>query len=333
MNTRQIDDVMSAISGVVSVHQGDNTVFAKGYGMAHRAEAIPIQVDTRFATASGTKTFTAVAIAHLVEQGKFNFNTPVRECLDIDFSHWDTSVTVHHLLTHSSGIGDYFDEETQPDEDFAKLFIEKPTYMVQRPADILSWFQHKPMKFIPGERFAYCNAGFVVLGLIIEQHSGMTYTDYIEQQVFERAGMVDSGCFRMDELPPRTAMGYTEDGRTNIFSVPVIAMPDGGAFTTAPDMVRFWKSLISHQLLKPETTEQILKSHIAVNDNTFYSYGHWISSRGAMRCHQAIGGDPGIEFHSGYFPQDNTIISVICNQNLEADVFWPIVRSVLPDWD
>ena len=328
-----IDEIVGDFSGVVMVRQNGSITFQKGFGMANRADAIANTPNTRFATASGTKTFTAVAICQLVEQGKFDFSTRLQDCLNIDFPNWDASVTIHHLLTHTSGVGDYFDEEIQPDEDFEKLFYETPMYTLERPADMLPWFQDNPMKLAPGERFAYCNAGFIVLGLIIEQHSGMAYTDYIQQHVFDRAGMTDAGCFRMDQLPARTALGYKDDGRTNIYSVPVIPMPDGGAFVTAPDMLRFWDALTSNQLLSPETTQQFLTAHTPAYGNGFYGYGHWITrADNDFVCHRLVGSDPGVEFMSGYFPQQNTVVTVINNQNLESNLFWPIVRTVIPEW-
>ncbi|NBD35632.1 MAG: serine hydrolase [Chloroflexi bacterium] len=333
----QADD---PFSGVIFVRQGDAQLFAQGYGFANRAAQIPNRVNTRFGIASGCKVFTGVAICQLVEAGKLSFETPLTDCLDIDFPHFDPDITVGQILTHSSGLPDYFDEEIMDDEAYELLWHERPMYLMRSPRDMLPLFQNEPMKFAPGARFSYNNAGFIVLGLIVEQQSGMPFPEYVEQHIFAPAGMDDSGYFALDQLPPRTASGYIlDDGgqwRTNIYSIPVIGGPDGGAFTTAPDMAKFWDALLGHQLLSEELTAAMLTPHISTGEDDealdrYYGYGIWITKKeGQPRSYYAVGGDPGVAFISEYFVDEELLVTILGNtENALWRICGPVIDAAL----
>ncbi len=307
-------------SGVVHICKDGEPVFSRAYGFADKANARPNNLNTKFAVASGSKTFTAVAICHLVDQGKLSFDVPLSECLPGVFPQFDPEVTVHHLLTHTSGIPDYFDEEEM--DDYGALWAEIPMYNIRKPADFLPLFGHLPMKFTPGERFAYNNSGYIVLGLIIEQVSGMSYTDYAAKYIFEPCGMTGSGFYETDRLPENTAYGYVRgengDWRTNFFSVPIVGGADGGVFVTAPDMARFWDHLRHHHLLSDESTRKMLTPYhtFTYMDDTpgGYGYGLWIRMHGDdVYIYHAEGGDPGVEFISGVCEAQNIDFSVISN--------------------
>ncbi|MBN1285953.1 MAG: serine hydrolase [Anaerolineae bacterium] len=323
-------------SGVVSVSRKTETLFAQAYGFANRAEAILNRVNTRFGTASGSKTFTGVAVCQLVDQGLIAFDTRLKDCLDIEFPHFAPDITVHHLLTHTSGIPDYFDEEIMPDEAFELLWHTRPMYTIRTPRDLLPMFQDGPMKFAPGTRFAYSNAGFVVLGLIIEQQTGMSFTDYVGQRVFAPAGMTDSGYFALDRLPGRTAYGYLEeDGgvwRTNLYTIPIGGQPDGGAFVTAPDMAKFWDALTGYKLLSPTVTRQMLHRHTVVEagkDDRYYGYGVWIRMQVDRISHYyALGSDPGVAFVSALFPEDDVIMTILGNVE---DPVWSLYGRLIDE--
>lgn len=305
-------------SGVVLVARDGEVLFGRGFGYANRADEVPNALSTRFAQASGSKTFTAVAVARLVEAGSFAFETPIVDCLDCWPSGLDASVTVHHLLTHTSGIPDYFDENEE--NGFEGLWTEKPMYSIREPHDLLHLFADSLMKFTPGARFSYCNSGFVMLGLLIEEHGGVGFSDYIDSEVFANAGMADSGYFSLDRLPSRTAFNYltAEDGdtpRINIYTVPIVGQPDGGAFVTALDMASFWLALGEGRLLGATGTDQLLRSHVATGrGDEEYGYGVWIDPRSQeTRVHHSEGGDPGVNFISGTLLEDRVSITVISN--------------------
>ena len=306
-------------SGVVYLTKGDEVLFEKGYGFAIRSESIPNKINTRFQTASGCKIFTSVAICQLVEQGELGFDTLLSECVDVAFPNYAPDITVHHLLTHSSGITSYFEEDVNPD--YEALWQGFPMYKVRGPRDFLPLFQHKPIKFSPGERFDYNDGGYILLGLVIECVTGMDFSAYIQERVFEPAGMKDSGYFAMDQLPKRTAYAYIKKAddtwRTNFFAVPIVGAPDGGAYTTAPDMARFWKALTGKRLLNVETTELLLEAQIVTSwksPYTHYGYGVWIDrSEEAMRKYFVEGSDPGVALRSAVYADEDLILTVIGN--------------------
>ncbi len=326
--TALIAEAEPRFTGVVTLHRGVEPLFAQGYGYANRAERLPNTPDTRFGMASGSKVFTAVAICKLVEQGRLSFDARLLDLVAADFPQFDPGITVHHLLTHTSGAPDYFDEEFM--DDFAALWETRPVYTLHGPRDLLPLFQHQPMKFAPGERFSYNNGGYILLGLIIEAVTGASFRDTIMEHVLRPAEMADSGFFPMHALPERTAYGYIEeeDGswRTNIFAVPYIAQPDGGTFTTAPDMARFWDALREHRLLSPEITSQMLTLHVTEDDSDGYSYGIWMQHReGKMITYCVMGEDPGVSLLSRIYPAQDVLLTII--GNTESAV-WPVAHAL-----
>src|SRR5690606_18248653 len=141
------------------------------------------------------------------------------------------------LLTHTSGIPDYFDEQVM--DDFEDLWRRQPMYLMQTASDFIPLFKEQPMMFQPGERFHYNNAGFIALGLIVEQLTGSEFTDVVQERIFGPANMLNSGYFRLDRLPGQTAFGYIEEEgawRTNHYAIPIRGGADGGAYVTAGDM-------------------------------------------------------------------------------------------------
>ncbi|OWR30181.1 penicillin-binding protein [Saccharibacillus sp. O23] len=308
------DEGQVPFSGVARIGNGAE-IGEAAYGFANRSERSENKADTRFGIASGCKMFTAVAICRLVEQGKLSFDTTLSEGTGRAFPRFDPAITVHHLLTHSSGVPDYFDEEVM--DDFEELWRERPVYGMTEVEHFLPLFADQPMKFKPGERFAYNNSGYILLGLIVERVSGMRFRDYVEQEVFEPAGMQDSGYFRADRLPERTALGYIddEDGwRTNLFSLPAVGGPDGGAYTTAYDLDKFWDALLSHRLLSAETTEKMLTPQIYEDERSAYGYGVWIRlNEGKIDCLHLMGFDPGVSMVSRVYAESGTRLHVLAN--------------------
>jgi CubicO group peptidase (beta-lactamase class C family) len=326
-------DEKPPFSGVVLVQGKGELVFSKGYGFANRAESIPNKVDTRFQMASGCKIFTSVAVCQLVQKGLISFDTPLKDCLDISFPEFSPDITVHHLLTHSSGITSYFEEDVNPD--YEALWRELPMYRVRTPRDFLPLFQHKKMKFAPGERFEYNDGGYIILGLIIEQQTKMSFYKYVEENVLAPCAMTDSGYFATDRLPARTAYAYIYNKdddryRTNFFAVPIVGGPDGGAYTTAFDMTRFWRSLFDHRVLNKRLTEKLLCPHMAAESegqHIYYGYGVWMIKRNdRVVSYYVEGWDPGAAFISAFHPKGEILITIIGNTNKPI---WPIYHRIM----
>ncbi len=324
-------------SGVLRVRVGGAVAFSEGFGFSNRAEAIANGVSTRFGTASGTKTFTAIAVCQLIESGQLSPSTRLTDVIDHEFPRFDPSITIHHLLTHTSGVPDYFDEEElDAQADFGDAFGDLPIYRLRVPSDLLPLFQNEAMKFNPGERFSYSNAGYVLLGLAVEAASGMDYADYIERFVFARAGMTDSGFFETNNLPPNTALGYLDDGRTNTFEVPIRGMPDGGAFVTAPDMSLFWDSLFEHCLLGSEMTTTLLSPLVAADpggdDERHYGYGLWMAAKdGAVSRYTSTGADPGVAYVSARFVPEDVELTILGNTESDAWPLFAVLKQAILD--
>ncbi len=314
-------------SGVIWVQEGAVCTFARGFGHAQRAESLPNRIDTRFGIASGAKTFTAVAIGRLVDAGKLTFDTRLRDCLDVDFPHAAPDVTLHQLLSHTSGMPDYFDEAVM--DDYEALWRARPCYALRRPADFLPLFREQPMMFAPGERFHYNNGAFIVLGLVVEQATGLPFAEYVTREVLAPAGMADSGYFALDRLPERVALGYIEDDagwRTNTYAIPAVGGADGGLFTTAPDVARFWHALLGGDLLSSEVMARMLTAHTRADDSDGYGYGLWIAGPEDAPVYAMSGEDPGAAFHSSYHPERDLIITLLSNTDQPA--IWTLHEEI-----
>jgi len=331
---KAVSDIQEKIdfSGAVLVQQNDQTLMSAGFGFSNRSEQLKNNVHTRFGIASGCKLFTAIAIAQLVEEGKLTFDTRLSNCLEAKFEHISKEITIHHLLTHTSGIPDYFDEDVM--DDFEELWIKRPMYHIRRLHDFLPMFQSEPMKSPPGESFHYNNAGYILLGLIVEQASKMEFTDYVHEHIFKKAGMTDSGYFSFDALPANTALGYIDqaDGtwRTNIYSLPVKGGSDGGAYITINDMAKLWSVLNDYLLLNKESTKKLLTPHVKVNDTGYYGYGVWIKNKDEkVYKYHVMGYDPGVSFHSAYYPEQQSL-AVVCSNKSEGafDIMSAIEREL-----
>ncbi|WP_459954237.1 serine hydrolase domain-containing protein [Paenibacillus pini] len=319
-------------SGTVIVQNGENIVADISYGYANRSEKIENQTNTRYGIASGCKIFTSIAICQLVEQGKMSFHSPIKECLDINFPNFDDSITVHHLLTHTSGVADYFDEDIM--DNFEELWVKTPMYHVRKLQDFLPLFKNEPMKFTPGSKFHYNNSGYILLGLIVEQASGIPFDQYVVENIFKKASMFDSGYFEMDALPARTAIGYIDspDGswRTNIYSLPAKGGSDGGAYVTATDMVKLWDALTSYQLLNEELTDQLLYPHCEAGEDAAYGYGVWIKMHDKKVIKYVLMGyDPGVNFRAAFY-KDTALKIVVCSN--QSDGAYEMISAIEDEW-
>ncbi|MCA1040035.1 beta-lactamase family protein [Bacillus infantis] len=324
----------TGFSGTAFAKRERDVLAEVSFGYANRSERIKNSANTRFGIASGCKLFTAIAICQLVESGKLSFDAKLKDCLDASFPSFDESITIHHLLTHTSGIPDYFDEEVM--EDFEDLWVHNPMYKIRTLEDFLPLFQDQQMKLMVGERFHYNNAGYILLGLIIEKTSGLSFADYIQEYIFNMAGMKESGYFEFDSLPANTAAGYIDfsDGswKTNIYSLPAKGGSDGGAYITVNDMDKLWDALLHHKLLGDVYTKKLLTPSVQTDEeDQYYGYGVWIemNMEDILKYH-IMGYDPGVSFHSAYYPQNGSKVVVCSNQSEGAyDVMKEIEGAIL----
>jgi len=308
-------------SGVVRV-DGEDGTFVKAYGLAHRGHGIPIEPDTRFAIASGTKGLTALTVVGLVAEGTLELSTTARSLLGDDLPLVGDDVTVEHLLAHRSGIGDYVDEEAAPDLD--EYLLSVPMQELATTEQYLAVLGGHPPKFAPGERFSYCNGGYVVLALIAERASGVPFHDLVTRRVCEPAGMRDTEFLRSDELPGRAALGYLspDNPRTNVFHLPVRGSGDGGIYSTAGDIRSLWRAFFAGEIVSEEWVREMVRARSdAPAHSKRYGLGFWLHE--STETVILEGYDAGVSFRSLHDPTADETRTVISNT---TDGAWPIAQ-------
>ena len=308
------------------VDRSGSVELAKAYGHADRAHSIPNTVDSRFGIASGTKGLTALTVMSLVEDGSLDLTTAARSVLGGDLPLIDDEVTIEHLLSHRSGIGDYFDEEAI--DDITDYVLPVPVHDLATTEQYLGVLDGHPTAFPPGERFAYCNGGYVVLALIAERANGTPFDELVRRRVCEPAGMGDTAFLRSDELPGGAAIGYlTADGpRTNVFHLPVRGSGDGGISSTAADLHALWEALFAGRIVSKDRVAEMVRPRSDVPAESLrYGLGFWLHpSSDVVELH---GYDAGVSFRSTHDPISKTTCTVISNT---TEGTWP-VESLLDE--
>jgi CubicO group peptidase (beta-lactamase class C family) len=287
----------TGFSGVVRVDRGDGIELAKAYGLAHRGHRIATTVDTQFAIASGGKGLTALTVVSLIEASELDLATTARSVLGSDLPLIGDEVTVEQLLAHRSGIGDYLDEEAG--NQIGDDVLPVPVHELAATEQFLRVLDGHPAKFPPGERFSYCNSGYVVLALLAERASGIPFHDLVRHRVCEPAGMLDTQFLRSDELPGRAALGY-------------------------PAVDGMWAALFAGRIVSTEWVAELVRPRSDVPAESMrYGLGFWLhQSREAVILE---GYDAGVSFRSVHDPVGTVTHTVLSNT---SDGAWPITRHL-----
>jgi len=314
-------------SGVVSLYEDGRELETRCALFADIPNKRPNGPATVFGMASGCKIFTAAAILELAEEGALALDSPADTLLGGGAV--DPAVTVRQLLTHTSGVPDYFDEQEM--DDYETLWKERPSYSMRRPDDFLPLFAGRPGKFPPGSRFAYSNSGFVLLACIIERITRTPFPDFVRERVLNPCGMARSGYYRLDMPPPDAAIGYIAEGqsfRSNVYSIPIIGGGDGGCYTNGADMDRFWRALAGGGLIGPGLAADMLSVHVADtgDEKDRYGLGVWIDERDDDLVF-IQGFDPGVRFLSYCHRESGRTLTVCANVECRLG---PIVAEYKP---
>jgi CubicO group peptidase (beta-lactamase class C family) len=314
-----------AFSGHALAWRDGEPLFSYAGGLAHRGHGVPVREDTRFAVASVTKMPTAIAALRLVDRGAIRLDEPLVGILPKE--HQPTALTpahtLHHLLSHTSGLANYHDDDDPTLASFLACWDRIPTYHVRRPADMLPLFADLPAVAEPGQEVRYNDAAFILAGLVVEAVTGRPWDEVVAEEVFRPAGMTDTGTESIDSDAPRLAVGYLmDDGpadrwRTNTFSITANPMPDGGMNTTPVDLARLIDALLGGKLLSPDLLAAMTRPQgppsteleqwgygceLTVVDGTVVVLGHG-------------GGDPGVSARVAHYRAARTTIVVLCNQD------------------
>jgi CubicO group peptidase (beta-lactamase class C family) len=322
---RALEDEVDALadrtrfSGVVRVDRSGGIELAKAYGLADRGHQSRNTIDTQFAIASGTKGLTALTVVSLIEDGSLDLATTARSVLSGDLPLIRDDVTIEHLLSHRSGIGDYLNEAEHEVTDYV---MPVPVHELATTEEYLAVLGGHRSAFPPGEKFAYCNGGYVVLALITERASGVPFHDLVRRRVCGPAEMGDTEFLRSDELPGRAALGYlTIDGpRTNVFHLPVRGSGDGGIYSTAADVSSLWSAFFAGRIVSTDWVAEMVRARsVDPRDSSRYGLGFWLhASRDIVMLE---GSDAGVSFRSMHDPASTTTHTVISNT---SDGAWPI---------
>ena len=320
-------------SGVFSVCDEQDVIFERCSGFRNRSEKLLNNGDTAFGIASGTKLFTGLVICKLIDAGMLSLNDKLWDLLPYDLGQVDKGVTIYHLLTHTSGIGDYIDEEA-PDstEQIIALYNQYPVYLWECLEYYLPMITPLPQKFEPGARFGYSNAGYVLLGLVIEAVSGESYQKYVTDEIISPLNLQHTGFYRLDALPANTAHGYIDDEsgqwRSNIFRMPILGGSDGGLFACADDLRKLWRAVFEGRVLSENILRAYLKPQVTRNAVRSYGLGVYRIDNGRGTAFYAVGSDFGVDFFTAYFPEQKIVASALGNTEVNT---YPLLDAMFLD--
>lgn len=314
-------------SGVFSVSSQEGVIFEKCCGYRNRSEELPNNASTAFGIASGTKLFTGLAVCRLIDTGKITLEDRLWNILPYNLGQINKEVTVLHLLTHTSGIGDYLDEEAPNSSEAEQELCNKyPVYLWERLEYYLQMITPLPQKFEPGTRFGYSNAGFVMLGLVIEAVSGTTYQQFVANEIILPLQLKHTNFYRMDSLPANTALGYTSPFQTNIYKLPILGGSDGGLYTCVNDLDILWRTVFSGHLLSERTLEAFLQPQVDISDGKSYGLGVYRFDSGSNTVYYAVGGDFGVDFFTAYIPKHKVVASALGNSDINT---YPLLHGII----
>lgn len=298
-------------SGAVLIARHGRVLFQQAYGLADRETRKPNTLDTQFRFGSMGKMFTAVAVMQLAQEGKIDLEAPIGRYL-ANYPNQDVAgkVTVAHLLSHTGGTGDIFG----PDFDRHKASLRSLK-------DYVGLYGTRPLEFAPGSRSSYSNYGFILLGRIVEEVSGLSYDDYIQRNIFEPAGMASTGNLPESVALPRRAVSYMGSGarlKRADETLPLSGTSAGGGYSTVGDFNRFVNALTSHRLLRSDTFRKLTDGGVRTEDGQFASFDFGGSMAGTGRYIGHNGGAPGMNGTLHHFPESGFTVTVLANRDPSA---------------
>lgn len=320
-------------SGVVLIARDGTPILERAVGYACKGHGVRNHIDTLFNIGSMTKMFTAVSIMQLVEQGRLSLDAALTRYLPDYPADVGNTITVHHLLTHTSGMGSFWNDA-----------FRARKAALRTVSDYLELFLEEPLAFEPGERFGYSNAGYVVLGAILEQVTDMSYDAYVAEHICARAGMRHTAAYRLDDDVPNRALGYVRESaegdqaspypRTNLLDSPLKGSPAGGTYSTVHDLLRFSQALRSHQLLSAALTDELLQPRVTMGSrgDAAYAYGFGCHTIGGVHIVGHNGGAPGVGAQLDMYLELGYTVALLSNYDAGASTkLVRCIRQILTD--
>jgi D-alanyl-D-alanine carboxypeptidase len=315
--------------GDASVTVNGKIVFSAACGWADAQWSVKNSLDTRFPIYSITKEFTAAAVLLLYQEKKFALSDPIGEYVPNLPSSWQAA-TIHQLLTHTSGVPDYTGD---PDYKQLNPALKWVDLLGDIPNELLDLVRDRPLMFGHGEKFAYNNSGYILLGMLIEKVSGVSYPRFIEQSIFDRLQMRDSGYDDPRMIVPRLAKGYALSGtelRNADWVDPRRAWSAGALYSTVRDLTRWSDALAHGEILNGDSTDRLYRvnpetaSQDPYGQIAYYGYGVVLTERFKHQLQYHGGGDSGFNSVLQRYPEANLVVAVL--SNLDSD--W----GALPSW-
>ncbi|SHI96526.1 serine hydrolase domain-containing protein [Aquimarina spongiae] len=309
-------------SGAVLVAKKDKVLFEKAYGEASKRFHAANTLNTKFNLGSMNKMFTAIAIMQLVEKNKIALDDVVSNYIDQDWLPKEITdkITVHHLLSHTSGLGSYFN----------KTYRNSSRELFRSLDDFKPLVKDNTLVFPPGEKYKYSNTGMLLLGVIIEKSTGQDYFEYIRENIYKPAKMINSDAFEMDQPVENLAIGYIPSSKNplgwenNIYKHVIKGGPAGGGFSTVKDLHLFALALKNEKLVSKSSLELLWTDHAKAG----YGYGFTLKSGNTGKVVGHGGGFPGLNSQLDIFLDNGYIVTVMSNYDRGAG---PVAKKIY-DW-
>ena len=308
-------DSIEGFSGAVLIAKNDSILLQKAYGFAHLGNKVKNNTDTKFSYASIGKSFTAVATFQLIQAGKLSLDDPIGKFLpSYPNKTVRDSITIRLLLTHRSGLPDYFYSDT---------FLNTPKEKFRTIESLTNLYEDEPLQFKPNEQFSYRNTNYIVLGRIIETVSKMSYDNYIKKHIFSKANMQNTGNFDIDHIIENEAENYTlSDVYPNqlqkaFFMSAVKGSSAGGGYTTINDLYKFALAFKNNKLLNADYTNFMKKEP----ENGTYGYGMQFAGAKGSGIYGHSGGHFGVGAEWRIFEKQNYTVILLTNKDLDQGFF------------
>jgi CubicO group peptidase (beta-lactamase class C family) len=310
-------------SGTFLIARGDEVLLEYACGEASKRFHVPNNIDTKLNLGSMNKMFTATAIAQLVEKGLLSYQDTLNTFVDESWlpKEITSKVTLHHLLTHTSGLGSYFNE----------THMNSSRALFRKLDDYKPLVKDEKLAFEPGERFRYSNTGMFLLGVVIESVTSQSYFEYIRENIYKPAGMKNTDCYEMDRPVENLAIGYSSDLKSkygwqnNLYLHVIKGGPAGGGFSTVGDLHRFAQAIQKGKLVSVDSLKTLWKDH--KGDNYGYGFSLEEGPNGKVVGHS--GGFRGINANLDIFLDKGYIVAVLSNYDRVASSIAEKVRQLL----
>tara|TARA_R110002167_G_scaffold128570_9_gene310926 strand:+ start:1517 stop:2596 length:1080 start_codon:yes stop_codon:yes gene_type:complete len=328
-STSQIDSMLqekylpNVPGATFLIAKNGNIIYEKAFGLANLELNVPMKPNNVFQIGSMTKQFTAISILMLMEKGELNLQDEITKYIP-DYPTNGHKITIHHLLTHTSGIKNFTSMKT----------LNAISKQDLSPLALIDFFKNEPLEFLPGEQFKYNNSGYVILGYIIENISGQPYASFVEEQIFKKLGMNDSQYASHTKVIQNRASGYhNKDGYINNRAISfTLPYASGSLMSTVNDMYKWQEALKNNLLIGKETTDKAFMNYTLTNGTHInYGYGWHIKTRNGIRVWEHGGAIFGFKSMGIYLPDEDIYVIGLnnCDCNSPTEITGKIAELVM----